>query len=162
MPSTNNYIMFRDWQQKLSAKRNNSKHNVVIPSSIRQVVSDNKEWANLKEELKQQGIVTNAAVKEYLAMKELSRSTEIRKPIEKKVKNHNNDAYRNAWSKVIRNINHVCRPHTTKERQLESCLFDKYETFLSQTSKDVANAKTDAILLQRSSSTMLIALERVP
>ena len=43
------------------------------------ILQDNQEWKNLLQELKQNRLVTNTSIKEYLAKKEASKIIENKK-----------------------------------------------------------------------------------
>ena len=131
-----------------------------LPSSYTQtILRDDNEWKNMLQELKQNGLVTNASIKEYLARKEAARILESRTN-ERINLNSDDKSAHNAPAKILQKLNHVCRPRVTRKKQLESSLFCNHETFLSRTSKDVANA-ADKAIRKRSSFEMIIALQRI-
>ena len=148
MPSLNNCNAIGGMLHMLQTARQNrnfrAKNRAESPAYVKAILRDDNEWKNILQELKQNGLVTNASVKEYLARKESSR---ILKNIKNERSNSSCDSKSecNAPANILQKLNHVCRPRVARKKQLESSLFCNHETFISKTSRDVANATNMAI-----------------
>ena len=133
MTIPNNSGIIRGWWHKMNKSNNRNvwkKSESTSSPYTQMILRDDQEWKNLLQEFKQNRLVTNASIKEYLAKKEASKIIENKKD-DKMDSNRQNANEYNPTRMILQKLHHICRPKVARRREVESSLFHNHKTFLS-------------------------------